>query len=116
MTAGNLVVLGSEDASDRRDDAKGGEVGAGNEFHGLTFRLLAEGKARRDGKAAKHIGEDFVVSAKIAEHGVRNGVAAPVAAVVVSSHGQEDKLLRVLDGQETQQNLVEQGEDGGVCA
>src|SRR5690349_1057942 len=103
VAARDLIVLGSEDAPHGRDDAKSGEVSAGNEFNGLAFRLLAKGKARGSGETAKHVGEDFVVLAKITEHGMRNGVASPVAAIVASSHGQEDKLLRVLDGQETQQ-------------
>ena len=102
MTAGDLIVFGSEDASNRWDDAKRGEVGAGNEFHGDAFGLLANGKARRSREAAKHVREDIVVVAKITEHGVGNGVAAPVVTVMAPAHGEEDELLRVLDRQETQ--------------
>jgi len=37
--------------------------------------------------------------------------AAPVAAVVRSPHGEQHELLRILDGQEPQQNLVEEGKN-----
>ena len=87
MAAGNLIVLGSEDATYGGDDAESGEVRAGYEFDGNTFALLAEGKARGSGNAAKHIREDFVVPAKITEHGMGNSIAAPVAAVVAPTHG-----------------------------
>src|SRR5260370_5904597 len=114
VATGNDVVLGSENASQGRDDAESGEVGTGNQFDGNALRLLAKGKARGIGKAAKHIGEEFVVLAKIAEHGVRDGVAAPVAAIVVAAHGEKDKLLGILDGEEAQQDLIEECENGGV--
>src|SRR5437016_812454 len=94
MATGDSIIFRSEDAAHSGDDAESGEVGAGNEFHGDAFGLLANGKARRSREAAKHVREDIVVVAKIAEHGMGNGVAAPVAAIVASA----------------------QGEDGGVCA
>ena len=53
---------------------------------------------------------------EIAEHGMRDGVAAPVAAVVAPPHGEQDELLRILDGQEPQQNLVEERENSRVRA
>jgi len=116
MTAWNDIVLGSEDAPHGRDDAKSGEVGAGNEFHEDAFRLLAKGKARRSGKPAKHIGEHFVVIAKITEHRMRNGVATPVAAVMAALHGEKHELLWILDRKEAQEDLVEQAEDGSIGA
>src|SRR5260370_32462033 len=116
VATGNDIVLGSENASQGRDDAESGEVGAGNEFHGYALRLLAKGKTRGIGKPAKHIGEDFVVLAKITEHGVRDGIAAPVAAIVAPAHGEKDELLGLLDGEEAKEDLVQEGKDGGVCA
>ena len=47
---------------------------------------------------------------------MRDGVAAPVAAVVTPPHGEQHELLRILDGQEPQQNLVEEGENSRVRA
>src|SRR5205814_867915 len=116
MATRDFIIFRSEDAPHSGGDAESGEVGAGNEFHGDAFGLLADGKAGGSREAAKHVGEDIVVVAKISEHGMGNGVAAPVVAIVPSSHGEEDELLRSLDGQEAQQNLVEEGENGGVCA
>ncbi len=116
MPAGDLIVFGSEDASHSGNNAESGEVGAGDEFDGNAFRLLAEGKARGSGKAAEHIGEDFVVITKITEHGMGDGVATPVAAVVAAAHGEQDELLGIFHGEKAQQDLVEEREDGGVCA
>jgi len=45
-----------------------------------------------------------------------DGVAAPIAAVVVAAHGEKDELLRILDGEEAQQDLIEERENGGVGA
>src|SRR5580704_5875254 len=45
-----------------------------------------------------------------------NGVAAPVAAVMAAAHGEEDEFLRILDGEEAEEDLVEKGENGGVGA
>src|SRR5207302_9733819 len=73
-----------------------------------------KGEACGSGKAAEHFREDFVVIAKITEHGMGDGVAAPVAAVVAAAHGEQDELLGIPDGQEPQQNLVEKGENSGV--
>ncbi len=116
MAAGDYIVRGGEDASEGGDNAESGKVGAGNQFHRHTFGLLAEGKARGIGKAAEHVGEDLVVLAEIAEHRMGDGVASPVAAVVAPFHGEQDELLGILDGEETEENLVEEGEDGGVGA
>src|SRR5437879_2572030 len=116
MAAGNLIVVRSEDASHGGDDAESGEVATGNKLKGDALGLLAEGKAGRSGKAAKHVREDFVVLAKVAEHGVGDGVATPIAAIVAAFHGEKNELLGVLDGKEAQQNLVEESENGGVCA
>src|SRR6266581_3651987 len=116
MATGDDIVRGGEDASEGGNDAESGKVGAGNQFDGDTLGLLAEGKAGGVAEAAKHVGEDFVVLAKITEHGMGDRVAAPVAAVVASAHGEQDELLRILDGEEPQQDLVEKGENGGVRA
>ena len=81
-----------------------------------AFGLAAEGETRRKGEAAKHVGEDFIVSPKIAKHGIGDGIAAPIAAVMVAAHGEKDEFLGILDGQEAKENLIEKGEDGGICA
>jgi len=66
-----------------------------------TETRSAAGRRRgwRSWEAAKHIGEDLVVLAEIAEHGMGDGITAPVAAVVAAHHGEQDELLRVLDGE-----------------
>src|SRR5260370_4751329 len=116
MATGDGSVRGGGEASEGGNDAERGKVRAGNQFDGDTLGLLAEGKAGGVAEAAKHVGEDFVVLAKITEHGMGDRVAAPVAAVVASAHGEQDEVLRILDGEEPQQDLLEKGENGGVRA
>ena len=53
---------------------------------------------------------------EIPVHRIGDGVAAPIAAVVLAAHGEQCQLLRLLYGQEAQQNLVEQCKDGRVRA
>src|ERR1700676_3736589 len=98
MAAGNAIVLGREYASPGGDDSESREVGARHQFHIDAFRLAAKGKTRRGGKAAEHFREDFVVILKVTEHGMGDCIAAPVAAVVASFHGEQDELLRIFDG------------------
>ncbi len=45
-----------------------------------------------------------------------DGVAAPIAAVVAAMHGEEDEFLGILDGEEAEEDLVEESENGGICA
>src|SRR5260370_13014145 len=116
MASGDDIVRGGEDASEGGNDAESGKVGAGNQFDGDTLGLLAEGKAGGVAEAAKNVGDGCVGLAKITENGMGDRVAAPVAAVVASAHGEQDELLRILDGEEPQQDLVEKGENGGVRA
>src|SRR5260370_42021162 len=114
MATGDDIVRGGEDASEGGNDAESGKVGAGNQFDGDTLGLLAEGKAGGGAEAAKHVGEDFVVLAKITEHGMGDRVAAPAAAGVASALGEHDEVLRMLDGQEPERQLVDEAENGGV--
>src|SRR5262249_49245357 len=67
-----------------------------------------------DRETAEHVREDLLVFLEILVHGIGDGVAAPVAAVVTAAHCEKDQLLRILDWEEAQQNLVEQSEDSGV--
>ena len=41
---------------------------------------------------------------------------AVVAAVMPAAAPQQDELLRVFDGEQAQENLIHQGEDGGISA
>ena len=50
MTAGNDIVLGSEDASHGRYNAESGEVSAGNQFDWNSFRLLPKERLAEVGK------------------------------------------------------------------
>ncbi len=116
MPAGNAIVIGGEQATEKGPDSENREVRTRHHFELNEFRLAVRGEARGSGKAAKHIGENFIVIAKIAKHGMGDGIAAPVAAVVVAAHGEKDELLGIFDGKEAQEDLIEEGENGGVCA
>ncbi len=78
--------------------------------------LAIKGDTGVEREAGEHVGEDFVVRGEIAEHGVRDGVAAPIASVVAAAHGEEDEFLGIFDGEKAEEDLVEEGEDGGICA
>jgi hypothetical protein len=47
---------------------------------------------------------------------MRDGVAAPIATVVTTVHGEEDEFLGILDGKEAEEDLVEEGKNSGICA
>src|SRR5713226_8130227 len=116
MAAGNAIFIGGEEATEKGPDSENREVRTRHHFELNEFRLAVRGEARGVGKTAKHFGKDFVVIAKIAKHGMGDGIAAPVAAVVVAAHGEKDELLGIFDGKEAQEDLIEEGENGGVCA
>src|ERR1700720_190860 len=116
MSAGKAIVLGCKYASTEGPDPERGKVGSGDQLHSYAFRLPAERKAHGIRETAKHLRENFIVSLEIPEHGMRDGVAAPIAAVVAPTHGEQHELLGFLDGKESQQNLIEQCENSGVRA
>jgi hypothetical protein len=67
-------------------------------------------------EAAEHSCEDLVVVLEVSVHEIRDGVAAPIAAVMAAVHGEQGQLLRIFYREEAKKDLVEQGEDGGVGA
>ena len=113
---GDAVVFGSEDTTEIRIKAEGGEVVAGDQLKINAFSLTVEREAAGESKTGEHVGEDIVVSSEIAEHGMRDGVAAPIAAVVAAVHGEEDEFLGILDGEKAEEDLIEESENGGVSA
>jgi hypothetical protein len=56
------------------------------------------------------------VGSEIPEHGMRDGVPAPIAAVVTAVHGQEDEFLGIFDWEKAEEDLIEESENGGVSA
>src|SRR5580700_11304630 len=66
--------------------------------------------------AAEHPGKNRVVGAEVAIHGIGERVFAQIAAVVEALHMEQDELLRVFHRHEAQQHLIEESEDGSVCA
>jgi hypothetical protein len=99
-----------------RIEAEGGEVFSGDQFQIGALGLTIEGEAGGKGEPAKHVGEDVVVSGEIAEHGMGDGIAAPVAAVMVAAHGKENEFLGILDREKAEEDLVEEGENSGIGA
>jgi hypothetical protein len=116
VAARGSVVIGRDDASQGRGHAEDLKVGAGDEFavDALGFPFGAD--AHRSFPPAEHSTEDLVVVAKILVHGVGELVLPVVAAVMRTTAPQQDELLGVLDWQQAQEDLVHQGEDGGVGA
>src|SRR5258708_6714007 len=76
--------------------------------------MSTEGKARGNRETAKHLRENLVMRPEIPVHGMRDGVAAPIIAIVAPAHGKQHEPLRILDRKEPQQDLIEEGEDRGV--
>ena len=115
MTVRNAIVVRGESASQSCTDAKSAEVGSRYQLRFDALGLSPERKTHASREAAEHCGKNLIVVAEITVHRIRDRVAAPVVAVMMASHGQEHQLLRVFDGQEPQQNLVEQRENRGIC-
>src|SRR5262249_39673901 len=60
--------------------------------------------------------EDRVLVADFAVHGVGEAVLAVVAAIVLATAGKHDDLLGVPHWERLQDELINEGEDGGVRA
>src|SRR5260221_8379930 len=67
-------------------------------------------------EAAEHSNEYGIVLAKIAIHGIRKRVTAPISSIVKALHAEQHQLFGFFDRQKAQQNLIEESKYGGVCA
>jgi len=121
--AGGAVVGFGESAAEGGRDTQDGEVVAGDQIDAEQFErragdgsVGAELDAAHGGDAGKGLGPAF----EFAIEGVGEERPALVGQSVGAAHrsavAEEDKLLRILDGQRAEHDGVEQGEDGGVGA
>src|ERR1022692_4400325 len=116
VAARGSVVTGGEDASQGSAHAEDLEVASGDAFAVNPIRFPFGADTKGSFPAAEHSTEDLVVVAKILVPRVGELVAAVVAAVVRTAAPQQDELLGVLDWQQAQEDLVHQGENGGIGA
>ena len=116
MTIGNAVIVRCNCASERRGHTEDVEVGPRHQLRSHALRLPAGGEAHLSRKAAEHAGEGLIVVLEIAVHRIRYGVAAPVVSIMAAPGGEQYQLLRILYRKKAEQNLVQQGKNGGVSA
>ena len=110
------IVTGVKNAAYGGADSEHWKVVSGYQF---GVRDLDVG-GRADGRghliAAHHACEDCILVADVLIHRVREGIAAVIAAVMAADAFQENESLRIAYWQGLQDELVNQGEDGGVGA
>ena len=113
---GVLSSSGVKTRPEGRANAEHRKVSSGDEFavHALSLSVGAD--AQRGFPAAEHSAKDLVVIAEILVHGIGDLVAAIVAAVVLPAAPQQHKLLRILDREQAQEELVDQRENSGIGA
>src|SRR6185312_14531037 len=116
MAARNSVIIRSEGTAQDGLYTQHREIAARHKFGGYALSSIPIAQAGLKRKPAKHSRKDLVVIAEIAVHRIRDRIHPPVAAVVLPPHRKEDHFLRLLHGKQPQHNLIEQAEDGGVCA
>ncbi len=116
MPALDEVVLRREHAPQRRTHAQHRKVIPRDELRRDQLRPPVEREAGGYAVAAEHSAEDLVAFADVLVHRVGDGVRPRVAAVVRPAAVEQHQFLRVLDWQQLENDLVDEGEDGGVGA
>ena len=116
MAALVKIVRAGEHAPDRRADAQYPEEVARHQFTRDELRAASERCAHGIAMRAEHAVEDLILVADILVHRIRQLVAAVVSAVVPPAPGQHHQLLGIFHRQTPQDELMDQGEDGGVGA
>ena len=111
-----VVLFGGKDAAQGRPHAQGLEVIARDQLSGGAFGLAAESDRGIGLVAAEDRGKSRRALLEILVHGVGGHAHPAVAAHVRTGGPDHHKLLGIAHGQEAQQELVHQGEDGGIGA
>src|SRR5947209_8733819 len=114
MSTLESVVLTCEQSAYRRSETEHGEVVPGDEFACHTFGFPIAAKAHRGLTKTEHAIEHAAAVAKVLIHRIRDPVPALVAAIVLANCAEKDKLLRILNWKQPDQNLICQGENGCV--
>jgi hypothetical protein len=116
LAVGNRVVVRGDGAAQCRPDAQDREIGAGDQLRGYLPRTITVAKGYGGWEPAEHPREDLIVVAQIFKHRPGNGVWAVTVAVVVAGFSDDHKPLRMTNGQEPKNDLIQQAKHRGVCA
>src|SRR5262249_2276561 len=116
MPSLDQVVLHREYAPDGGAHAQHRKVVSGDELGSHQLGAAVEAQAGGGAVTAEHVAENFVVVADVLIHRVGDGIAAGIAAVMRAAAGQQYQFFGVLYRQQLQNDLVDQGKDGGVGA
>lgn len=112
----NLVVSGgAEDATDSGLDAKGLKVIPGNELDIEAFGVAVDGHGLASVVRARD-GFECGRLSQILAKGIRNDALTIVIAEIRTVGPDHYETRRIFHGQQAQQELIEQREDGGVRA
>ena len=116
VAIGDAVIVRSEHAAQGCSDPEYGKIGARHELALNAVGLAADADIHGAAPTAKHAAEDRVVIAKIRVHGVGQFILPVIRSVVISAAPKLDQLFGIFHGQEAQQHLIDQGEDGSIRA
>src|SRR5205823_10201960 len=108
VRTGSLVVVRSEHAAQRCSDTEHRKIRTRNQFAVDTLSFAFRAHVHGCTPAAEHSAEDLVVVAEVFVHRIRELVSTIIAAVMRSTTPKENKLLRILHGKQSEQNLVHQ--------
>ena len=111
-----VVLLRIEHAADRWLHAEHREIVSGNELglHALGRIVDAQRGLRQS--TANHLGQRLGPLLEVLIHRVRVHPGAGIAAHIRGVLVQHDELVRRADRQLAQDDLIEEGEDRGICA
>ena len=113
---GTRSSSGAKGAAEGDAEAEGVEPGAGDELGVDALAAVVVGEGERRGEAGGDGVEAGGVVAEVAEHRVGEAILAHDEAGVGSGRGEVRRLGGVADGERAEQDLVGDGEDGGVGA
>jgi hypothetical protein len=111
-----VVGFGGEDASYCGDNSEGLEIIAGDEFCGDALRGSVERDVGRCVEAAEYGFKGVGAALEILVHGVGGGARTGVVAEVRGGGPDHDETGGVFDGEQAEDELVEECEDGCVCS
>jgi hypothetical protein len=109
-----LVIGGEDGTAEGGTEAEGFEPVAGDEGGGDDLAAVACGEAGRAAELGSEAVEGGGVLAELAEHGVGEGPVGPGFALAGTGELELDEAMRVGEGERAKEELIEEGEDGGV--
>ena len=122
IAAARNIVFGTDQPSGKRLDAEHGEIAAGDQHRHSGDRLAREGEVAGKRAKANHIGDlgvplQFAKRVPVEDVILAAGIVIPTASVFqIAGRGEQHQLFGMRNRQGTQDDLVQQGKDGGIDA